>query len=354
MKITFRPPKSVTPDREHGIRVPYAPAKRAVARWRWYLIVLLVAAPLLYLVGQLFYTLVFVKAVGLVSLQKTAVNAQIAGTVERIAARAGDRVAPGQLLAVLSSATIQQREMLLRAELAARQPVLASTAGAAVLQELQKTVQLAQKVVDYQAGYLQNVRFLFDQGAATVADLNLAQAQLHQAEISLNQARGVWATRQLEETRLQAPDRENETRIKLIHAELAAVAAQQVRLSNTSPVRGLVLEVLAQPGQSVAQGDPLLVLGNLDAVSITAYLEPKYIGYAHAGQAATVKLDDGRRFAAVVREKPEMTARIPEAITPSIGGREYMLLLTLDPVEPLPAGGLVDNLPVTVRFPFSF
>ena len=64
MKITFRPPKSVTPDREHGIRVPYAPAKRAVARWRWYLIVLLVAAPLLYLVGQLFYTLVFVKARG--------------------------------------------------------------------------------------------------------------------------------------------------------------------------------------------------------------------------------------------------------------------------------------------------
>jgi hypothetical protein len=31
-----------------------------------------------------------------------------------------------------------------------------------------------------------------------------------------------------------------------------------------------------------------------------------------------------------------------------------MLLLTLDPVEPLPTGDLVDNLPVTVRFPFSF
>jgi multidrug resistance efflux pump len=354
MKITFRPPKSVIPDREHGIRIPYAPAKRAVARWRWYLIVLLVAAPLLYLVGQLFYTLVFVKAAGLVSLQKTPVNSQIAGAVQRIEVRTGDRVVPGQLLAALSSAELEQREMLLRAEFAARQPALAQAAGVAVLQELRKTVQLAQKVADYQAGHLQNVRFLFDQGAATVADLNLAQAQLHQAEISLNQARGAWAARQLEDTRLQTPERENETRIKLIQAELAAVAAQQARLSNISPVRGIVLEVLAQPGQSVAQGDPLLVLGNLDAVSFTAYLEPKYIGYAHAGQAATVQFDDGRRFAAVVREKPEMTSRIPAAITPSIGGREYMLLLTLDPIEPLPPGDLVDNLPVRVRFPFSF
>jgi hypothetical protein len=31
-----------------------------------------------------------------------------------------------------------------------------------------------------------------------------------------------------------------------------------------------------------------------------------------------------------------------------------MQRLTLDRVEPLPTGELVDNLPVTVRFPFSF
>jgi hypothetical protein len=67
-----------------------------------------------------------------------------------------------------------------------------------------------------------------------------------------------------------------------------------------------------------------------------------------------VRLENGRRLAAVVREKPEIATRIPDAITPSLAGREYTLQLTLDLVDPLPPSKRVDHLPVTVHFPFSF
>jgi len=56
----------------------------------------------------------------------------------------------------------------------------------------------------------------------------------------------------------------------------------------------------------------------------------------------------------VVREKPEIATRIPDAITPALAGREYTLQLTLDLVDPLPPSERVDHLPVTVHFPFSF
>jgi multidrug resistance efflux pump len=354
MKITFRSPKSAAPDRERGLRVPYAPAKRRMARWRWYLILLLVSAPLLFVFGQLFLSLVFVSAPGIVVLQRVPVNAAMPATVETISVVPGQRVEPGQVLVLLRSADLEQREMMLRAEAAARSSGESPQAAEAVLRELQTNVRLAGKVVDFQTAYLKDVRFLFDQGAATRAELQLAQAQLHQAEIGLAQARAAWAARQADSSRLESSDREIRTRLQLIAAELEALAAQRARLTSVSPVIGLVLEAPSLPAQAVGQGDPLVVLGNLEALSVTAYLESKHIRYARAGQTATVRLENGRRLAAMVREKPEIATRIPDAITPALAGREYALQLTLDLVDPLPPSERVDHLPVTVHFPFSF
>ena len=145
MKITFRSPKSAAPDRERGLRVPYAPAKRRMARWRWYLILLLVSAPLLFVFGQLFLSLVFVSAPGIVVLQRVPVNAAMPATVETISVVPGQRVDPGQVLVVLRSADLEQREMMLRAEAAARSSGESPQAAEAVLRELQTNVRLAGK-----------------------------------------------------------------------------------------------------------------------------------------------------------------------------------------------------------------
>lgn len=353
MKISFRSPKSVTPDRERGIRLPYAPAKRAVARWRWYLVVALVTTPLLLLFARIFYSIFIVTASGLITLEKVPINAQIAGWVKGIVTRPGEQVTPGQLLAVMASSELEQREELLQAEQQARQSASVGPSYGSVLRELEYSVKLAQQVADYYAGYVKDLRFLFNKGAATVADLKLAESQKHQAELSLQQMRISLASRQLEEQRNRLPTQEYETRMELIRAELEALAGQKSRLVYTSPVRGRVLELHAEMGQSISQGQPLLTLGNLDAISVTVYLDPRHIRYARPGQRATVKLGDGRQFAAVVRKAPEMTVRIPAPVTPALGEREFMLLVLLDPLDPLLPSDLVDNLPVTVRFPFS-
>jgi multidrug resistance efflux pump len=354
MKVTFGSPKSAAPDRERGMRVPYAPAKRRMARWRWYLILVLVCAPLLFVFGQLLMSLVFVSAPGIIVLQRVPVNAALPAVVETVSVAPGDRVEPGQALALLRSADLEQRERVLQAEASARSSAEPLQTSEAVLKELQSGVRLAARVVDFQATHLKNVRFLFDQGAATLAELQLAHAQLNQAEIGLVQARTAVALRQGESSRLEAGDLENRARLQMIAAELEALAAQQTRLTSVSTVTGLVLEVPALPEQAVGQGDPLLVLGNLEALSVTAYLESKHIRYARAGQPATVHLANGRRLAAVVRERPQLATRIPDAITPALAGREYTLQLTIDLVDPLPPSERVDHLPVTVHFPFSF
>jgi multidrug resistance efflux pump len=353
MKITFQPAKSVAPDRERGLRVPYAPAKRTLPRWRWVLILVLVSAPLLFIFGHLLVSLLFVSAPGLIVLQRVPVNAALPGVVDAVPVSPGARVAAGQLVALLRSPDLEQRVIVLRAEATARREA-AVPAGPALAQELATGVRLSSRVVDYQVGHLKGIRFLFDQGAATLAELNLARAQLHQAEIALAQARAALAVRQADAARGEAGDRENRTRLQLIEAELEALAVQQARLNAVSPVPALVLDVQAQPGQAVGQGDPLLVLGHLEALSVTAYLESRHLRYARAGQPATVRLANGRKLDASVRDKPEIATRLPEAITPALSSREYMLLITLDLKETLPPEERVDHLPVTVSFPFSF
>jgi multidrug resistance efflux pump len=353
MKITFQPAKSLSPDRERGIRVPYAPAKRTLSRWRWALILLLVSAPLLVIVGQIVIPLLFVSAPGLIVLERVPVNAAMPAVVEAIPVAPGDRVAAGAAVALLRSADLEQRLLVLRAEAAGRREAAAAPGGEALARELETGVRLAARVVDYQAEHLKGVGFLFDQGAATRAELQLAQAQLHQAEMGLAQARAALAARQADAARALAGDRENRMRLQLIEAELEALGLQQARLKALSPVPALVLEVPAQPGQAVGQGDPLLVLGNLEALSVTAYLDSRYIRFAHAGQAASVHLAGGRKLSAIVRDKPEIATRLPEAVATALSSREYTLLLTLDLLDQLPPGERVDHLPVTVHFPFS-
>ncbi len=354
MKITFRSPKSSAPDREHGVRVPYAPAKRAAARWRWYIVVLLVSTPLLYLMAKIFYTTMVVTASGFITLEKVPVNSQIAGSVCDVSVRVGEEVSLGQILASLENPELKLREQLLRAEAASRGVAAPVPSGVAVLQEMERSLTLAQKVLDYRASYLQRVRFLFGQGAATIAELNLAESQLHQAESELQQLRSSLALRRLEDLRLQAPDRSHETRSGLIQAELQAIQEQQSRLIHKSPVRGRVLEVLADVSQTLAQGQPILILGNLDNVCIHAYMDAKDLKYARTGQRAIASFKDGRQVQVVVRKKPELTQRLPAAAAPALGERQFMLLVVLDFMDPLSPDDMVDNLPVTVRFPFDF
>ncbi|MGC9193847.1 MAG: HlyD family secretion protein [Syntrophobacteraceae bacterium] len=356
MKITFRSPKSVAPDREHGMSLPYAAGKRATSRWRWYLLVLLVTAPLLFLIAKIFYAALIVTAPGFVRLERIEVNTQMAGWVKRVMVKPGETVVRGQLLAVLANQDLDQRQSLLQTELKA---MTTTSAGAfpeyaKVLNALESSQNLAQKQLAYYADQFKNINFLFHKGAATIAERNAARAQLYQAQMNLQQIQSSLAARQLEEQRLCKPDRASEIKSRVIRAELDEIELQKARLVYTSPVRGRVLELRARPGQSLSQGELLLTLGNLDDICIQAFLDPKYLSYARPGHSVTVTLDDGSKFSAVVRQKPQMTARLPQAAATSLSDRQYMLLVTCDMPQTLPRNDWVDNLPVTVRFPFGF
>jgi multidrug resistance efflux pump len=195
--------------------------------------------------------------------------------------------------------------------------------------------------------------FLFDQGAATLAELTVAKERRNRAQMDYDSA--LYDQNQYYESRtndIDIPEARRESERNRISAQLKAVEEQRLRLSQVVSQAGRVLDIFTTPGESLAAGAPIILLGRSNRPSIVAYLAPKYAKYARTGRSATVKLPDGRTLEAVVAEDAHLTKRLPANLSSPIGSRDLMLLVNLSFLTPLPPIQWVDGLPVTVRFSF--
>jgi multidrug resistance efflux pump len=351
MKVRFDSPKERDPNRNKGIRLPYAPGKRSNVRWRWYLVLLLLCSPLLYFLFNLGLTRMFVSAHGIVSLDPVTVNSSTAGVLKHLSVKVGQDVKAGEELAVLVNLELNERDHILRSELAAldsndREAMAENSAAGFHFEK----IGLAQKQADYRFDLLKKVRRLFDNGAATIAELSLAEAQHNQALYNLNDARSSYNNFQEKSGNgTSAERRETLARVGRLEAELLAVGDQRERLIQKAPESGRVLENFAAPGQALSVGAPILSIGRVERPSVIAYLDPKHADYAQAGSKARVRFSDGTVMDAVVRDNTRLTKRLsPETSYGSAPKR--MLVVELDFLEELAPEKRVEGFPVNVRF----
>lgn len=350
MKVTFDDKKVEDPTRVKGIRVPYAQAKRRASQWRWYLILLVVASPLLYLLWKLAMPYVTVTAPGYISLEKVSVNSTASGIVEQVHVQVGEMVAQNQIVLTLYNPNLIERRQVLRAERETLGDVPAAVRNSAVAR-LNATIDLSRDQVAYHKTLLDSVQFLYDMGSATIAELNQAKAQYDKVRNDLILAEGRLADIQERHQKEQVgPNRDRAARRKILAAEMAAIDRQLLRMNQTVYKGGRVLDVFAATGEAVSPGTPLLALGQAEKPYVIVYLDPRHARYARKGNPVTVRLPNGDTIRAVVREDAGLTRRIPADISSPISARDIMILLPLDLLEPLPLVENVDGLPISARF----
>jgi multidrug resistance efflux pump len=350
MKINFDENKQRDPRREGAMKVTYAPAKRKVALFRWYLILLIVGSPLLYFFGKMLYLLLVVNAPGYVSLNKTPLNASTAGVVGKIVVKPGDVVHPGDPLVLLNDPRLDERESILRAELQTLHSSLPPT-GSNKKTLLRDRIDLAKNMVDYQEKRLQQVRYLFGQGAATQAEIDVVYARYTQARYAYNQEESRF-TEWLDNAKREAsaPSVHADLRTTQIRTNLDAIEKQRKKLIHVATVDARILDVFVREGVVVSPGSNLLLLGDLKHTVITCYLNPKYVRYSKAGEKATLKFPDNRKYIATVKNDANLTKRLPGDLVSPIGSRDLKVIVQLVPDQPLPDMFMIDGLPVSVRF----
>jgi multidrug resistance efflux pump len=135
---------------------------------------------------------------------------------------------------------------------------------------------------------------------AAEALVRQVEAQLHQVEAGVQQAEA--GVRQAREAVAQA-------RLRVETLEI-----QRSKLVVTAPVDGVVLIRNVQPGEILSPAAPVLILSELDQLTITVYVPEDRYGVIGLGDTAQVKVDSfpGERFNAVVTriaDRAEYTPR---------------------------------------------
>ncbi|WP_223514398.1 HlyD family secretion protein [Pseudomonas sp. GL-B-19] len=340
MKIRFDSPKEQNPTQEQGLNVLYAPGKRLAFRLRWYLILFLVASPLLWLVGKLLYGLFMIDAPAQLLLPIQEVRSRDAGRVEQLFVTAGEHVQADQPLVNLDNPEWRARLLQLAA-----MPVEAARPGDSDLG--MKERQLLRAKVGRAEQRVQQLDSLVQQGAATRGEVLAAQTERDGFRSDL------LAFERREQLAHQLPqgfDRE----VIQQNAEQQWLKTRLSALSVTAPQSGRIAEVLVTPGENVGPGTLLMRLERLADPLLLIYLEPLNINYAQIGQPLKVHMPDGAWLDAHVVQAVDSAARTPIALRGPFTTSEMGLQVAARFDQPLPARWRIDQLPLSVHFPYDW
>jgi multidrug efflux pump subunit AcrA (membrane-fusion protein) len=197
------------------------------------------------------------------------VAARTMGTVLQVAAREGDRVSRGQLLAQLDSRELAAQESSARA---------AEDISNAGVTEATKAIASAQAQADVLKRTYDRYVYLKEQKSVSPQEFDEVAAKYQAGEASLEQAQA--GLQQAEAARTRAK------------SEVQAAESVTSYARIVAPFDGRVLERRVEPGSLVSPGISLFVLEDASRYQLEVTLSADALGAIRKGGAARVQLDD--------------------------------------------------------------
>jgi multidrug resistance efflux pump len=156
------------------------------------------------------------------------------------------------------------------------------------------------------------------------------------------------AQKVLDQTRSAAT--QTQSAIAQAQANLDLIDAQIAKTIITSPVDGVVLNRIAEPGSVVNPGSTLLTLGRLDELTITVYVPEDRLGEVAMGQVANVTVDSfpGETFTAAVTYISSQAEFTPRNVQTVEGRKNTVFAVKLKLGDT--SGKLKPGMPADVTF----
>jgi len=282
-----------------------------------------------------------------------AIGTAATGTVGAVLVHEGNRVAAGQTLVTLNCKPLESEVRSRQAQLAAAQATFDRVkngprpdeihVGEAVVGYSQARAEEAGKTLDRTEALQEGITVTTARVLEVRRDARIADAQLAEARARLSLLR---AGSREEDVRQSQALRDASA------AELDTTRARLDQCTVNAPVDGVVLDVVATPGQylSLAVPQPLLHLVQDDPLRVRAEVDLRDLGHVCTSQNATVAADGfpnaGIR-GQVATISPTVSARSIAAAGSDTGSKDVVpVVLNLQRGGPkLPIG-----LPVTVHF----
>lgn len=333
MKIRFSSSKEEKPTQDQGLQVLYAPGKRLAFKLRWYLILLAVTSPLLWLAGRALLSIWLIEAPAQLLLPGSELRAREPGQVQQILVNPGERVTAGQALIRMDNPEWRARLALLG------QPDEPPELPADDALEARERATL-QRLLGSAEQRLSQLSALQAAGAATRGEVQAARDERDRRQRDLLQ----FARQQ---RKVSVPDLGAQQR----QLERAWLEGRLEGLTLVAPVTGVVSEVLVAEGENVGPGTLLLRQHRLDDVQLWIYLEPRDAGYAVPGQPLRIRMPDGSYLPAQVVRRVEDSISVPAELQPAFSAPSRRLRVLARIQGDLPEQWRIDRLGLTARFP---
>ncbi len=288
---------------------------------------------------------------GTVEVVETDIAPMQAARVVGIRADEGVAVRIGDTLAVLSQATTQADVAERAARVAAAEAALRDLragARATDIRAAEAELAAARAQSAKAAADLSRIRPLADSGVTSRQALDAAVAAARSG--SAREASAAETVRRLRQGARPEEIRAAEAEVAAARAGLRGREALAGELVLTAPADGVVLRRLAEPGEVVQAGEPLLTLGDLGHPWARVYVAPALARRLRTGGRARGALDGapdrlvGGRIVAI-SDRAEFTPRV--ALTEH---ERADLLIGVKVAFSDTTGALHPGLPITVRF----
>ena len=217
-----------------------------------------------------------------VDTDNVAVSSKMLGRITSVFAEEGDKVAAGELLAVLDSSDLQSQKI---SALAAIEQVKANLAQVEAkfnydkenIKVLDVSLKKAQQDFD-------RAKSQFDGGIITREQFEHAQSAHESAEATLKAAKS-----QLEVS--QAAIKSSRAAVQSAEAQVQVIETQLKNTQLYAPISGIIAKKWLLPGDVVQPGQSVFTVTNDDKLWVAVYLEETKIAGVHTGQQTNFTID---------------------------------------------------------------
>ena len=236
-----------------------------------------------------------IAAAGHVEATEVVVSTKLGGTVLSLSVDEGLAVSVGQQLAQIDVTDVRLALDAARAERALAEAELRLRLSGARLEDVREArAHVARAEADLAGALkdLERMQGLLASGSGTTKARDDARTRRDVAEAGLDAARERLS-------RLEAGSRPEEkdaarARRDAAQARVAQLEQQLKDALIVSPVAGIVTEKLAEAGELVARGTPIVTITRLEDAWLNAYLAEPDLARIRLGQPAEVVTDDGQ------------------------------------------------------------
>ena len=214
--------------------------------------------------------------------QVVALRSQAEGQLQTLTVDVGDPVEKGQVLAQLNDNLLQTNIAEAEAELASRLAEVKQARNQVRNAKIQ--LEQAQAEAEQAQADSRRLKNLSQQGAIPKQEAELAETE---AIVAQKQVRAAREQIQIEQDAVATAQEQ-------VRVQRSIIAQTQERLSYStlkSPITGVVLERVTDPGNLIEPGDEVLTIGDFQTIKVRVNVSELALGEIRQGQSVTINLD---------------------------------------------------------------